>query len=178
MLPVNLTETVVKLGEAATGLAEEVRGDREQRAIESAADRIERKRVQRRQTTLLVVIGVLVAFLAGLSVSNRLLGNQNRSIIATIDSCTNANGKCAQEGQKRTAEVLAELVRRMTQANVEVIACDREEPTDAGYRSCVARALAKLNAPPPNVSPPPSAPPSPAPSGAALTSPGPERARG
>lgn len=166
MLPVNLTETVTRLGEAATGLAEEVREDREQRAVEAAADRAERKRVQRRQTILLVIIGVLVAFLAGLSVSNRLLGNQNRSIIATIDSCTNKDGECAKEGAKRTAAVLTDLINRLTQANVEVTACGRTEATDKAYRACVDRALTKLNAPPASTAPTTPAP-SPVPSGGA-----------
>lgn len=175
MLPANLSETVKSLGEAAQALSEEVRADRAQRDAEAAIERTQRRRDSRRQTGLLVIVGVLVLALFGLSVSNRLLGNQNRSIIAAIDSCTNKDGECAKEGQKRTAEVLGELVRRLTQANVEVTACDRTETTDKAYRACVDKALAVLNAPLPSAPPttPSTAPapastapsPAPAPSG-------------
>lgn len=147
-LPAHLSDMVSNLGRAATALADEVRADRADRAAKDAADRAQNRKESRRMTWLLMIIGVLVAALTALSVSNRLISNQNRSIISTIKSCTSAEGACAQASQKRTAVVLTDLINRLTKANIEVAACARTTSTDTAYRECVDQALAALNAPP------------------------------
>lgn len=139
-LPAQLSDTINSLGGAAAALADEVRSDRAERQAAAEADRAERRLNQRRQNWLLVIIGVLVAALFGLSVYSRLLGNQTRSVISTIESCTNAEGECAKESQKRTAQVIGQLVG----AVVEVQACGLGQPTVAEYRACVDKALAGL----------------------------------
>ncbi len=149
-LPAHLSEMINNLGVAAVALADEVRADREQRAAEAAADRIERKAVQHRQTTLLVIIAVLVFALAGLSVYNRLLGNQNRQVIASIESCTAPDGECAQRAQRRTDEVIGKLLRM----NIEVAACSRGARTDTAYRQCIDAVLVELMGAPPSGAPP------------------------
>lgn len=144
MLPAHLTETINNLGDAARILAEESTADREQRAAEREADRRHQSRQARRHTLMLVIIGVLVASVLGLSVYNRVLGNQNASIIKTIESCTAQDGACARESQARTEVAVTRLLRM----EIEIVACDRAADTDADYRACVDRALARILNPP------------------------------
>lgn len=155
MLPAHLTETINNLGDAARSLAEEVRADRERRDAEAAAERVQRRREARRMTALLAIVGVLVAALAALSVSNRLLGNQNRAIAEEIRSCTNDDGACARKGQQRTGDAIGKLIRM----NVEVTACARGAATDAEYRKCVDVALLEVMGDPTTQATPPSSPP-------------------
>ena len=153
-LPAHLSDAINNLGGMATALADEVRADRAEREVAAEAERAERRLAVRRQNWLLVIISVLVAALFGLSIYSRLLGNQTRSVISTIESCTNADGDCAKEGQKRTAQVIGQLIG----AVVEVQACGLGQPSITEYRECVDRALAGI-APPPAPAPSPSTPP-------------------
>jgi HD superfamily phosphodiesterase len=155
MLPAHLTETINNLGDAAHALAEEVRADRAARDAELKAEADQRRRESRRLTLLLAIIGVLVFMVAGLSIYNRIAGNQSRAVIETIESCTTADGKCAREGQKRTEEAIGKLLRM----NIEVAACARTAPTDTAYRTCVDKALADLIGAPPSGAPPVPTPP-------------------
>lgn len=156
-LPAQLSETINSLGGAAAALADEVRSDRAERQAAAEADREERHRAQRRQSVSLVIIGVLVFALFSLSVYSRWVGNQTRSVISTIESCTNADGDCAKQGQQRTAQAIGQLIT----AVVEVNACGLGQPTLAEYRKCVDKALAGIAPPPtpkpsPVLTPPPS----------------------
>lgn len=168
-LPAHLSDMINNLGAAAQGLAEEVRSDRAAREAEAKAEAARRRRESRRLTMLLAIIGVLVLVVAGLSVYGRIAGNQSRSIIKTIESCTTEDGECAKQGQRRTEEAIGKLMRM----NIEVAACARNAATDAAYRKCVDQALADLLAVPPAGTPTtPAAPassgrpsPTPAPAG-------------
>jgi hypothetical protein len=150
MLPAHLTETINNLGDAARSLAEEVREDRAARSAEIAAEADQRRRESRRLTLLLAIIGVLVFAVAGLSIYNRIAGNQSRAVIETIESCTTADGECAKEGQRRTEAALGKLIA----GYVEVQSCARRELSDPAYRACVDRALAEVLAAPPSGTPP------------------------
>jgi hypothetical protein len=154
-LPAHLSDMINNLGTAAHGLAEEVRADRAARDAEAAAEAAQRRRESRRLTMLLAIIGVLVLAVAGLSIYSRIAGNQSRSIIKTIESCTTADGECAKEGQRRTEDAIGKLLRM----NIEVAACARNERTDAEYRACVDKALADLLTAPPAGTPTTPAPP-------------------
>jgi hypothetical protein len=140
LLPAHLSDMINNLGKAAKDLAEEVRADRAQREADMAEDRRQRRRESRQQTALLIIVGLLVAALAGLSVGNRLLGNQNRSVIESIESCTDPEGECAKRGQQRTAEAIGTLIRM----DIEVAWCARTSPTEKAYRECVDVALADV----------------------------------
>lgn len=166
-LPAHLSEMINGLGEAARTLAEESAADRESRAIEAAAARTEARQAARRQTVLLAVIGLLVLLVAALSVYSRIASNQSRSLIKTIESCTNVDGECAKQGREQTGAAIARLISMQ----VEIEACGRDpELDDLGYRRCVATAMAELGtplpgAPEPSASPSVKAPPPAAPSG-------------
>jgi hypothetical protein len=151
MLPVHLTETINNLGEAAKELAEEVRADRAATEAKIAAEAVARRRDARRLTALLAAIGVLVFLVAALSIYSRISSNQSRSLIRTIESCTNTDGECAKQSRQATEMAIAKLVA-MT---VEIEACGRDPQTsDAQYRACVNAALARLTVEPPPYTPP------------------------
>lgn len=163
-LPAHLSEMINGLGEAARTLAEESAADRESRAVEAAAARAEARRTARRQTVLLAVIGLLVALVATLSIYSRIASNQSRSLIKTIESCTNVDGKCAKQGREQTGAAIGRLIAMQ----VEIEACGRNrELDDLGYRRCVAEAMGELGTPltgeptpaPASQAPPPAVPP-------------------
>lgn len=144
MLPAHLTETLNNLGDAARALTDEVRYDKEQRAVEAAAQRNEQNRHNRRILALLVAVAVLVAGLVTISVLNRKLGvanaklnRQNSQIVEQIKSCTTVGGECYEEQSKRTAEVADALLS----ANIAVAVCSRQETTEAAIRRCVESRL-------------------------------------
>lgn len=142
--PANLVETITSLGEAARTLAEESAADREERQREAAADRAEARRAARRQTTLLAIIGLLVALVATLSVYSRISSAQSRSLIKTIESCTTVDGECAKQSREQTGAALGRLIAMQ----VEIEACGRDPKLDdLGYRRCVAEAMGELGTP-------------------------------
>jgi hypothetical protein len=139
------------LGDAAGALADEVRADKEQRAIESEQRAIESARLVERQhrqnrrvLALLVAVAVLVAALTLMAVSNRLLNNQNKQIVERIESCTTAGGECYEESARRTGNVVATVIR----ADIYTARCLAADPTasDAAIEKCV---LDRLKTPQP-----------------------------
>lgn len=150
MLPAHLTESVNNLGDAARTMSEEIRLDREQRAAEN-----------RRMLSLLVVVVVLVAGLALLSVSNRRLGQansslnkQNARIVERIESCTTVGGKCYEENAQQTQGAISQLTALTLRGDIAVAQCARRAgvDTDAELEACVTRELAK-SAPTPGPTP-------------------------
>jgi hypothetical protein len=135
MLPAHLTETLNNLGDAAGALAEEVRADKEQRAIDSAELVARQRKQNRRVMALLVTVAILVAALTLMAVSNRLLNNQNRSIVERIESCTTVGGECYEQSSRRTGEAAASIIR----AGIYTQRCLTENPraTDAEIEACV-----------------------------------------
>jgi|SRR5688572_26442504 len=130
MLPAHLTESLNNLGDTAAALTAEVRADREGR-----------RRHDRRMLALLVVLSLLVVGLATLGVLNRRTNTQNAELIEQIKDCTSADGECYREGQRRTADAVAELVR--AQMLVELCARDAGNDTQAELERCVAQRRAQ-----------------------------------
>jgi hypothetical protein len=162
-LPAHLTEAINQLSGAARALTEEVRDDREARAVEAEQDRAEARRRGRRHTALLVGLLVIMLGLVGMAVSNRLLGNQNRAIQQQIADCTIVqDSECAQAGDRRTGAALAELQRRYRADLLAVVRCDRLAGDDDGrFERCLSEALPALPVRPPVTGPPtaPTGPP-------------------
>lgn len=150
MLPAHLTETLNNLGDAAGALAEEVRADKEQRAVENAQMRRRQEKQNRRVMALLAAVTVLVAALVLMAVSNRVLNRQNRSIVERIESCTTVGGECYEQSSRRTDEVASHIIR----AQIYAQRCLNQHPTatDAVIEKCVfERLTAARPAPAPTV---------------------------
>lgn len=148
MLPAHLTESVNSLGDAARTMSEEIRLDRKQRAAEN-----------RRMLSLLLVVLVLVAGLATLSISNRRLGQanstlnrQNSRIVERIESCTTVGGECYKENAKQTQGAIAQLTALTLQGEIAVARCAQTTDTDDALEQCVRHYLATQPLPP--ISPP------------------------
>lgn len=155
MLPANLTETLNRVGAVAQALADEVRSDREQRVERDESERLRqeqkqaaehdrRRREARRLMIALVVIGVLVASMLTLGVSNRVLSNQNRELVESVKDtndrildCTDPAGDCRREGDARTAGAVQGAIR----GYIAVAQCQRATNTDAELEECVMRKL-------------------------------------
>jgi type II secretory pathway pseudopilin PulG len=130
------------------------------------ADTRERERRQRRTNQLtvagivvvLLMLGVLLIILVQnqqrATVSRALL-RDNVSTSAQIADCTTAGGKCYEQGQRRSAEAVQQLIN----ADVVIARCARSTDTDTQLQRCVDAGFADLLKP----SPAPSVAPSPSP---------------
>lgn len=165
MLPAHLTESVNNLGDAAAGLTEEIRSDREQRAAENAAVMERQRKQNQRIMALLIVVAVLTAGLVAISIANRRLGvanaslnRQNARIVERIESCTTVGGECYEQSQRRTGDVIGQIIR----AGIYTHLCLRDHPdaTDRQVEACVMKNL-QASEPPPPAQPSPSPPSSP-----------------
>lgn len=125
MLPAHLTESLNNLGAAARDLAAETR-----------AERLAQRRRDRLVVALLALVALLVASLVMLALVNRRTNTQNRQIIQQIGDCTTAGGTCYEDGQRRTGDAIAELVR--AQLLVEACAQVPANDTAAELERCVA----------------------------------------
>jgi len=170
LLPAHLTETLNNLGDAARALADEVRADKQQRELDAQAAAETQRKHNRRMITLLVIVAVLVAGLAMLSISNRRLGQansnlnrQNARIVERIESCTTVGGECYEQSAERTQDA----IRQLMLVDIAVAQCSNRTDTDAELEECVTRYVAKAAAP---TTPPASEPPA-APSGTPEPSP-------
>jgi hypothetical protein len=143
MLPAHLTESVNNLGEAASAMTEEIRADREQRAIEHEQLVARARKQNRRIMWLLVIVAVLVAALAGMAVVNRQTNAQSAEVIREIRSCTSEKGECYQRGQQRTGAAIKELLDGNLRNTVIVVSCAERTETEAELLACAEARLAQ-----------------------------------
>jgi hypothetical protein len=133
MLPANLSETLNNLGDAARALTEEVRADRVRQRRRSVID-----------TTLLVLVAVLVLALFMIVLQNRARSDENAAILRQtaltgerIADCTTVGGKCYEQGGQRAASAVQMVIR----AEIYKDSCSKVEVTDAAIEQCVLRRL-------------------------------------
>lgn len=159
MLPVNLTETLNNLGDLAAALTDEVRADKDARAVEQRALVARQRKQNKRVMALLLAVVVATVALVLLSVANRRLGvanselnEQNAQIVDQIRSCTTEGGACYEESQKRTGDI----ARTIVMGGIYAQLCLRDNPdaSDDALEACVferaAKAQSERSEPPPS----------------------------
>jgi hypothetical protein len=85
---------------------------------------------------LLVVLGLLIAALVTLAITNRVTNTQNANLIEQIEDCTTTDGDCYKRGQQRTSGAIVEVVR--AQVLIELCGQDPDNDTAAELQRCVA----------------------------------------
>lgn len=127
---------------------------------ESAALRTDLKssEAQRRKENLIsmavgVLIIIFIALVLGVAIQNRSISNDaatsareaKRSADVVAD-CTTPQGKCYQDGTKRTGGAVGNLVR----AQIIVAECDRaNRASDSAFKACLATRLKAFTTPAP-----------------------------
>ena len=127
------------------------------------------KEARQRRTNQLVAGGIVVLLVLVLGnlillLQSRQRGIDSRRLIATtastsqrIADCTTKGGRCYEEGSRRQADAIRQLI----DAQTEIAVCQRRADSEAALRACVRSALEQLAGPAPSLSP--SAQPSPSP---------------
>ncbi|MDP8971158.1 MAG: hypothetical protein M3N52_11830 [Actinomycetota bacterium] len=125
--------TVQQMMDSVTRAANEL-------ATEVRADRLQRHRENRWIIALLVVLGLLVAGVSTIAVSNR-------TVTQRIESCTTAGGECYEHNRKRSRQVVTDIARM----NIYIHRCmwAHKQATDAQIEQCVAEKMAAATPPPP-----------------------------
>jgi hypothetical protein len=101
-----------------------------------------------------LVVAVLYVLLAGANTTQAIRETQvnNRTLLNTINGCTNKTGQCFKDGQKRTAGYIGQITQRATaSAACQIVLTRQQPPVSASARDlyqqldhCTTETLALL----------------------------------
>lgn len=114
-------------------------------------DNIQRRKESRRVMTVGAALLVMVLLLLLIVVQNRQRSEQSRQILRNsaatsqqIADCTTPGRACYETNQRRTSEIVGQLVR----SNIYIAQCQRVSDTDAELEKCVQDRLSQPAAKP------------------------------
>ena len=76
-----------------------------------------------------------------LAAQNHQNGTRTSDAVAAIKDCTDPTGHCYQQGQRQTAQAVAQIIARDVEGFLVVTECSRVTTTDAELEKCVQRRL-------------------------------------
>lgn len=127
---------VNRLDDAAASIAsllEETAGLRD----EVAADREERARMVRRLIALFITVAIALGGLLTLALMNRMLIEKQSELTQRVQECTTSGGRCFEESQRRSAQLVRDIVRQNAQVKYRLHVCARESTTSKEFTACV-----------------------------------------